>query len=380
MLDVLQIFGRAGRPQYDKSGDAFIITTHDKIALYLSLLTRQSPIESQFINSLADNLNAEVCLGSVTNVQEAIKWLTYTYLHVRMKSNPLAYGVTYRTLEKDPGLDLHREDLIKIAARQLDKAHMLRFDEITGHLNATDLGRTASHYYIKYDTIEITNFRLKEIMNDKEILSLISECSEFQQLKVRDEEMTELDTLHETCEMPVMGGIESTQGKVNCLIQTYIAREKVEGFSLISDMAYVVQNVTRIARALFEMSLKRGWALMSGRLLNVCKSIEKQLWYFKSPMRQFESQLTYEILNKIEDGRLSIEKLKDMSAAELGSYLRHPKMGLKVKECLSFLPSIEIDTTLHPITRTVLRVKITLEANFTWNDRIHGASEVILFI
>lgn len=102
MLDVLQIFGRAGRPQYDKSGEAFIITTHDKVALYLSLLTRQSPIESQFILSLADNLNAEVCLGiifcllryifvdkvfiqnlgSVTNVQEAIRWLTYTYLHV----------------------------------------------------------------------------------------------------------------------------------------------------------------------------------------------------------------------------------------------------------------------------------------------------------
>jgi len=35
-----------------------------------------------------------------------------------MKSNPLAYGVTYRMLENDPGLDIHREDLIKIAARQ----------------------------------------------------------------------------------------------------------------------------------------------------------------------------------------------------------------------------------------------------------------------
>jgi activating signal cointegrator complex subunit 3 len=292
-----------------------------------------------------------------------------------MKSNPLAYGVTYRMLENDPGLDIHREDLIKIAARQLDKAHMLRFDETTGHLHATDLGRTASHYYIKYATIEITNLKLKEVMNDKEILSLISECSEFQQLKVRDEEMTELDTLHEACELPVMGGIESTHGKVNCLIQTYISREKIEGFSLISDMAYVVQNVSRIARALFEMSLKRGWALMTGRLLNICKSIEKQLWYFKSPMRQFENQLTYDILQKIEDGRLNIEKLKEMSPSDLGSYLRHPKMGFKVKECINYFPSIDIETTLHPITRTVLRVKITLTAEFTWNDKIHGNSE-----
>jgi hypothetical protein len=45
-------------------------------------------------------------------------------------------------------------------------------------------GRTASHYYIKYDTIEITNAKLMEAMNDKQILAMISECSEFQQIKV----------------------------------------------------------------------------------------------------------------------------------------------------------------------------------------------------
>ena len=56
----MQIFGRAGRPQYDTFGHGTIITTHDKLSHYLSLMTRQNPIESQFINSLTDNLNAEV--------------------------------------------------------------------------------------------------------------------------------------------------------------------------------------------------------------------------------------------------------------------------------------------------------------------------------
>jgi activating signal cointegrator complex subunit 3 len=134
-------------------------------------MMRQAPIESQFINNLADNLNAEVCLGSVTSVAEGAKWLSYTYLHVRMRFNPLAYGLTYKTFERDPMLEQHREDLIRIAARLLDKAHMIRFDELTGTLNPTDLGRTASHYYIKYDTIEMINLKLKEIMSDKEILS-----------------------------------------------------------------------------------------------------------------------------------------------------------------------------------------------------------------
>ena len=60
ILDVLQIFGRAGRPQFDKQGEGIIITSHDKLSHYLALLTRQSPIESQFISSLTDSLNAEV--------------------------------------------------------------------------------------------------------------------------------------------------------------------------------------------------------------------------------------------------------------------------------------------------------------------------------
>lgn len=42
---------------------------------------------------MKDNLNAEVALGTVTNIKEACAWLGYTYLFIRMKKNPLAYGI-----------------------------------------------------------------------------------------------------------------------------------------------------------------------------------------------------------------------------------------------------------------------------------------------
>lgn len=62
MLDVLQIFGRAGRPQFDTSGHGMILTPHNKLHKYLSLLTNQIPIESCFIQHLVNNLNAEVSI------------------------------------------------------------------------------------------------------------------------------------------------------------------------------------------------------------------------------------------------------------------------------------------------------------------------------
>ena len=78
--DVLQMLGRAGRPQYDTFGEGIIITNHSELQYYLSLLNQQLPIESQFVSKLTDNLNAEIVLGTIRNRDEAVQWLGYTYL------------------------------------------------------------------------------------------------------------------------------------------------------------------------------------------------------------------------------------------------------------------------------------------------------------
>lgn len=55
----------------------------------------------------------------------------------------------------DPALELYRKELVVEAGRKLDKARMIRFEERTGYFASTDLGRTASHFYIRYNTIEV---------------------------------------------------------------------------------------------------------------------------------------------------------------------------------------------------------------------------------
>ena len=112
---------------------------------YLAQMTHQAPIESQFVKMLTDNLNAEIVLGTVSNVQEvrklcgracrwacpdethfvivanavvvaradvrmrqAIEWLSYTYLMLRMKRNPLQYGLSMTDVEDDPQLQTRR--------------------------------------------------------------------------------------------------------------------------------------------------------------------------------------------------------------------------------------------------------------------------------
>ena len=40
---MMQIFGRAGRPQFDTSGEATLITSQDGLARYLNKLVREVP-------------------------------------------------------------------------------------------------------------------------------------------------------------------------------------------------------------------------------------------------------------------------------------------------------------------------------------------------
>ena len=364
ILDVLQIFGRAGRPQFDKSGLGIIITAHDKLNHYLSLLTNQFPIESNFIQCLADNLNAEVALGTICNIQEAIEWLSYTYLFVRMRINPQVYGLNYSDVEDDPSLDSKRRQLIHTAAMALDKARMVRYNERTGDLNITDLGRTASHFYIKYDTVEVFNEMLKPVMNESEVLNMMANASEFQQLKVRDDEMDELDDLNKySCEVSVKGGSENLHGKVNILMQTYLSRGSVKSFSLISDLSYINQNAVRIARALFQIILRNNNPILAGRLLNISKMFERQMWDWMTPMRQF-AIIPFDIIEKIEDRGLSVNALREMSSREISDMVRNQKYGDMVKRYAQEFPLLNIEANLQPITRTVLRIRVFITADF----------------
>lgn len=89
---MLHLFQFLSPTQFDTSGEGILITSHDKLDHYIGLLLNQMPIESHFIGALPDHLNAEIVSGTVTNMREAITWLAYTYLYVRMLRNPMVYG------------------------------------------------------------------------------------------------------------------------------------------------------------------------------------------------------------------------------------------------------------------------------------------------
>ena len=65
-----------------------------------------------------------------------------------------------------------RKDLVHTAAVLLDRHNLIKYDRRTGNMQATDLGRIASYYYITYRTLATFNEHLKPTMGDIELLRL----------------------------------------------------------------------------------------------------------------------------------------------------------------------------------------------------------------
>ena len=61
---------------------------------------------------------------------------------------------------------------------------------------------------------------------------------------------------------------------------------------------------------------------MASRLLNLCKTVDKRLWGWETPLRQFPI-LSSEILTKIEARKLKIDKLREMDSKEIGKYFTY---------------------------------------------------------
>ena len=371
--DVLQMLGRAGRPQYDSFGEGIIITTQNEMQYYLSLLNQQLPIESQFVSKLADNLNAEIVLGNVRNRDEGVEWLGYTYLFVRMLRSPGLYSVGAE-YERDDALEQKRVDLIHSAATILERSSLVKYDKKTGKLLPTELGRIASHYYITHTSMLTYNHHIQPMITPIELFRVFALSDEFKYIPVRQDEKVELAKLLDRVPIPVKESIEEPQAKINVLLQAFISRLKLEGLALMADLVYVTQSAGRILRAIFEISLKKGWASVARTALDLCKMAEKRMWPTMTPLRQFPT-CPKDIIQKAERIDVPWPNYFDLDPPRMGELLGIPRAGKTVCSLVQKFPRLDVQAQVQPMTRSMLRVELTITPSFEWDDSLHGSAE-----
>ena len=74
-------------------------------------------------------------------------------------------------------------------------------------------------------------------------------------------------------------------------MQADSAQLKLEGLAVSSDMVCVTQSAGRVMHCLFEICLKRGWAGLTDKALNLCKMVNNRMWGSQTPLRQIAAKL-----------------------------------------------------------------------------------------
>ncbi|EHS62613.1 uncharacterized protein PGTG_22588 [Puccinia graminis f. sp. tritici CRL 75-36-700-3] len=370
--DILQMLGRAGRPQYDTFGEGIIITNHSELQFHLSITTSQLPIESQLVSKLADILNAEIVLGTIRNREEAPQWLGYRYWYQRALENPSLYGFQHDP--EDPLLLQKRTHIVHTAICILEKSGLAKYDRKTGLIATLELGKIASHYYVTNTSMSTYNQHLRPTMTLIELFRVFAASDEFKYIPTRPEEKQELAKLLEKVPIPVKESVGDPSAKINVLLQAYISRLPLEGFALMADMVYVTQSAGRILRALFEICLKRGWARLTHQVLDLCKMVEKKMWVSMTPLRQFPS-CSADIIRRAERKDFPWYRFFDLEPPELGELMGNPKLGKTIHRFVHQFPKLELQALVQPITRTMLRVELTITPDFMWEESVHGTAQ-----
>ncbi|RKP15069.1 Sec63 Brl domain-containing protein [Piptocephalis cylindrospora] len=395
--DVLQMLGRAGRPQYDREGEGIILTGAGELPYYLSLLTAQLPIESQLISKLPDALNAEISRGTIGSRADGVAWLGYTYLYVRMLTSGPLYGLgaADQADGADTGLLQRRVDLVHAAASQLERARMIQYDRRSGRIRPTDLGRIGAQYYCSPGTMaRFARMGLGGDIGWMELLRTFAGADEFLGLGIRPEEKMEVARLTERVPIPIREALAQGSVKVNILLQAYIGRLPLEGSALAADRSYVVQSAGRLLRAMFEVCWRGGWASRAHTALALAHAVEHRQWPVQSPLRQFlhlpslttaptggASALSADVVRRLERRDFPWERMGDLTPEELGELVGTGgssgsgtlQMGRRIHRAVHWVPRLEVQVLVQPLTPSLLSVECSLVPDFAWDRRIHGS-------
>lgn len=381
-LDVLQMLGRSGRPPFDEFGEGIVMTQHSQLQYYLSLTNLQMPVESQLTKVLPDHLNAEIVSGTVQSIDEAVDWLSYTFLYVRMLQNPFLYGLGEDDLRSDPTLESRRRDLAHTAAAVLEKSHLISYDRKSGTLRATPLGRVASQFYISHTSMSVYVQHMRPTMSEIELLRLFALSGEFKQITVREEEKLELAKLANRVPIPVKESPSEPAAKINMLLQAYISRLKLEGYALVADMAFVQQSAARIMRAIFEIALRQKWSGLAKLCLDFSNMVSYRVWRSQSPLRQFKNvpEIVCRKLERKSD--LEWSRYFDLTSSDLRELVgaNDAKMGRALYDLVQQFPRLELSAQVQPMTRSLLRVELTMVPSFKFDVDLHGFAQLFHII
>ncbi|KAL4779306.1 Sec63 Brl domain-containing protein [Aspergillus varians] len=350
-LEVMQMLGRAGRPQFDDSAIAVILTRKERVSHYERLVSGSESLESCLHLNLIDHLNAEIGLGNVTGLESATTWLAGTFLFVRLRRNP-----THYKLKEGANRDDEDEMLRQICEKDIKLLQECELIE-SNNLKSTPFGDAMARYYIRFETMK--TFRTLKPQSDvAQILAAISQAEEFRDVRLKAGERSLYKEINRASDIsfPINIDLALPAHKISLLIQSELGAVEFPSseqfqkhkFAFQQDKSFVFSHVNRLIRCIIDCQVHLQDSVTVRNALELARSLAAKVWD-SSPlqMKQIEQIGVVAVRKLVAAGIDSIEVLEDTEPHRIDMALsKNPPFGVKLRSRLADFPKLRVSVRM----------------------------------
>lgn len=340
-IEILQMIGRAGRPGLDDSGCAVIMTTKPMERRYNALASGTTNLESRLHENLIEHLGSEICLGTISNIESALKWLQSTFLYVRVKKNPSNYNLAGSSFGSTTEAILQE---ICVKDLKLLEENQLIEKTSDSALIPTQYGRAMDRYYIKFQTmVRILHAGNPHSLRDT--LQLVCQSQEeLDMIRFNAGDKQILNSLkgHANIKFAVEK-VSNVADKLFLIVQCVlgdISLFNLGNSQLAMEATNVMSNISRITKCLIDCSIQDKNAVKLKFALELYQSLQAKMWS-TSPYvaKQIEGIGPSHAKSLARANLINMEQLRNCDPGRLEMILhRNPPFGIKLKKHIESIP------------------------------------------
>ncbi|KAH6918431.1 Sec63 Brl domain-containing protein [Coprinopsis sp. MPI-PUGE-AT-0042] len=387
-LDIMQMLGRAGRPQYDTEGVAVIMCESELAPKYDALTHGTSVLESSLHHNLAEHINSEIGLGTISSVDSAKSWLRESFLFQRLQKNPGKYAMNELDVQvtwEDRMDSVVLKSVEELKANQLVK---VKSGSSKQSLMSTEFGEIMSKFYIRQTTmVDILNIPSDASL--RELLETIARADEFADSKPRATEKTICNSLRKHPDIRFeIRRVETAADKAFVLIQAVLGGiplnvPEYQGTDcqLALEAYSIWRHVDRIARAIVEVAITKKCGRQVKDGLELVRCLNAKAWEDRPVVLRQVPQLGEKSIKVLaENGITSLEKLREQSPLRLEALLnRRPGFGHEVLGLVNAIPRYEVQINVVEVRtdggKSDVQAELAIECRASLGDALRTSKK-----
>ncbi|KAH6640229.1 Sec63 Brl domain-containing protein [Chaetomium tenue] len=373
-LEVMQMLGRAGRPQFDDSATAIILTRSANKERYQKMVSGQEILESTLHLNLIEHLNSEICLGTIHDLPSAKTWLGGTFLSVRLRRNPNYYRLTGGTTNPSE-VDDRLEEICERDIKQLQETKLVT-DQDSFH--CTEYGRAMSKYMVEFQTMKLL-LQIPRGVGMEALITILSQACEFKEFRFKPAERQLFREINQSplIMYPIKETVAQTQHKVSIVIQAHLGCVQYPDSGgaakmrrqLMVERKLIFERLNRLVRAVIDCKGYDRDSIGTKTALELARALAAQSWEGRPTQLTQVPSIGPVGMRKLASKDIrTVLQLADKDYGELERLMsRQPPFGKNLQDQLDKFPRLAVEAAVvghrvHPKSDdpVLVEVKATL--------------------